>query len=169
MPGMKVNPPMIPAPCSVSVGFGLPAASMYAVIMSFTAVVSNVGFTSLPVGPNASTEYIVPVTSACVTPMAAPLIGEVPIFPVIIDGGTSVIPDSDRITKLPAVPRSTSAGPAALASGTGAKTPVNMDITKDSATSVARTFLMRSSPLGCATSIEDDGDARGHKPTQTLV
>src|SRR5450756_1665654 len=60
---------------------------------------------------------------------------------------------------------------AALALGTGAKTPVNMDITKDSATSVARTFLMRSSPLGCGcvASIEDDGDVRGHKPAQTLV
>src|SRR5450830_1344095 len=60
---------------------------------------------------------------------------------------------------------------AALALGTGAKTPVNMDITKDSTTSIARTFLMRSSPLGCgyAASIEDDGDVRGHKPAQTLV
>src|SRR5450756_870075 len=62
------------------------------------------------------------------------------------------------------------AGPAAaLALGTGAKTPVNMDITKDSTTSIARTFLMRSSPLGCAASIEDDGDVRGHQPAQTLV
>src|SRR5450756_2690195 len=58
---------------------------------------------------------------------------------------------------------------AALALGTGAKTPVNMDITKDSTTSIARTFLMQSSPLGCAASIEDDGDVRGHKPAQTLV
>src|SRR5450756_33170 len=166
MPGMKVNPPMIPAPCSVSVGFGLPAASMYAVIMSFTAVVSNVGFTSLPVGPNASTEYIVPVTSACVTPMAAPVIGEVPIFPVILDVGTSVIPDSDRITKLPAVPRTTGAGPAAFASGTGAKTPVNMDISKNSATSVARTLLIRSSPLGCAVGAYDGGSAVEPSPRE---
>src|SRR5450756_749663 len=58
---------------------------------------------------------------------------------------------------------------AAFASGTGAKTPVNMDITKDSTTSIARTFLMRSSPLGCVASIEDNGDVRGHKPAQTLV
>src|SRR5664280_541642 len=136
--------------------------------MSDTAVVINGGSVSLPVVPAASTEYIVPVTSACVTPMAVPLIGEVPIFPVIIDAGVSVIPDSDRIAKLRAVPRLTGNGLAnPLALGTGAKTPVNMAITKDSATSVARTLLMRSSPLGCATSIEDDGDARGHQSTQT--
>jgi hypothetical protein len=65
-----------------------------------------------------------------------------------------------RIAKLPAVPRFTNAGPAALASGIGAKTPVNMDISKDSATRVARTFLMRCSSLACAASIEDDGDVR---------
>jgi hypothetical protein len=60
-------------------------------------------------GPAAFTEYIVPVTSEHVTPIAAPVIGLVPILPLIADLGTSVIPDLDRITKLPATPRSTTA------------------------------------------------------------
>jgi hypothetical protein len=58
-------------------------------------------------GPAALTENILPVTSAQVTCIAAPVIGLVPIFPVITDLGTSVIHDFDRITKLPATPRST--------------------------------------------------------------
>jgi hypothetical protein len=95
--------------------------------------------------------------------------GLTPISPVTWVAPVVEIPDFARIAKLPVVPRTIGNGPAALASGTGAKTPVNMDITKDSTTSVARTLLMRPSPLGCAASIEDDGDVRGHKPTQILV
>jgi hypothetical protein len=101
--------------------------------------------------------------------MALAAAGLTPISPVTWVDPVVEIPVFARITKLPAVPRSTTAGPAALASGTGAKTPVNMDISKDNATSVARTLLMCSSPLGYAASIEDNGDVRGHKPAQTLV
>jgi hypothetical protein len=55
--------------------------------------------------------YIVPVTSGHVIPViAAPVIGLVPISPVIIEAGSLVIPDFDRITKLPATPRSTAPG-----------------------------------------------------------
>jgi hypothetical protein len=39
--------------------------------------------------------------------MAAPVIGLDPTLPVIVDLGTSVIPDFDRITKSPATPRFT--------------------------------------------------------------
>src|ERR1035437_10610672 len=63
----------------------------------------------------ASTPYIVPVISGHVTPIAAAVIGLVPIFPVIADEGPSVIPAFVRITKFPAVPRSTGARPAATA------------------------------------------------------
>jgi hypothetical protein len=73
--------------------------------------------------------------------------GLTPISPVTWVVPVVEIPDFARTTKLPAVPRFTAAGPAALASGTGAKTPVNMDISKDSATSVAKSLLMCSSPL----------------------
>jgi hypothetical protein len=76
-------------------------------------------------------------------PLAA---GLTPTFPVTMEYGTVETPVFARITKLPAIPRLTGNGPAALASGTGAKTPVNMDISMHSATSVARTLLMRSSP-----------------------
>jgi hypothetical protein len=86
--------------------------------------------------------------------------GLTPISPVTEEVPVVEIPDFARITKLPAVPRTTAAGPAALASGTGARTPVNTEITKDSATSVARTFLMCCSLLTEAISIEVDGDAR---------
>ena len=55
------------------------------------------------------TEYIVPTTSAQVTRIAAPVIGLDPISPVIADLGTSVIPDFDKITKLPATRRFTTA------------------------------------------------------------
>jgi hypothetical protein len=101
--------------------------------------------------------------------MALAAAGLTPISPVAWVVPVVETPVFARITKLPAVPRFTIAGPAALASGIGAKTPVNMDITKDSATSVARTLLIRYSSLACAASIEDDDDARGHKPTQTLI
>src|SRR4029077_19380908 len=93
-----------------------PAASVYAVIISPTAVVSRAGSTTLHGGPVASTVYIIPVTSAQVKPVIdAPVIGLVPMFPVIADAGTSVIPDSDRIAKPPAVPRFTADGEAAWA------------------------------------------------------
>jgi hypothetical protein len=43
------------------------------------------------------------------------VIGLVPIFPVTAEVGTSVIPVFVRITKLPAAPRFTGAGPGAAA------------------------------------------------------
>jgi hypothetical protein len=62
--------------------------------------------------------YIVPNTSLQIFPsvavIAVPAIGLVPISPKIAYGETSEIPDSDRITKLPADPRATGAGPAAI-------------------------------------------------------
>src|SRR5450759_1069252 len=94
---------------------------------------------------------------------------------VMSNAGTSYRPSETVKWNVPSPPTvflmTVMAGLAALALGTGAKTPVNMDITKDSTTSITRTLLMRSSPLGCgcAASIEDDGDVRGHKPAQTLV
>jgi hypothetical protein len=94
--------------------------------------------------------------------MALAAAGLTPISPVTWVIPVVEIPVFARIAKLPAVPRFTAAGPAALASGTDAKTPVNMDISKDSATSVAKSLLMRCSSLGCAASIEDDGDVHGH-------
>ena len=52
--------------------------------MSLIAVVSLVGSTTLHAGPVASTVYIVPVTiSEQANVIAAPVIGLVPIFPVI--------------------------------------------------------------------------------------
>ena len=109
----------VPAPTfkKVPTPAGRPAASVYAASMLDTAGVSNAASVNLHGrGPAASTENIVPVPvtiSAHVTPIAAPLAGLVPIFPVITDGGTSVIPVFVRITKFPAVPRSTGAGPSA--------------------------------------------------------
>jgi hypothetical protein len=47
--------------------------------------------------------------------------GLVPIFPVIFEAGTSVIPDFDRITKWPPPPRST--GQLAVAGGLDAFSP----------------------------------------------
>ena len=46
--------------------------------------------------------------------MAVESIGLTPISPVTADVGTEEIPDFDRITKLPAVPRSTGEGPSAV-------------------------------------------------------
>jgi hypothetical protein len=46
-----------------------------------------------------------PVTSGHVNKIAAPVIGLDPTFPVIADGGTSVIPDCVKIVKEAAVPR----------------------------------------------------------------
>jgi hypothetical protein len=78
--------------------------------MSLTALVSNVASVTLHGrGPAASTEYIVPTTSVQANPIAAPVIGLDPTFPTIADAGTSVIPDFDRITKLPADLRLTAA------------------------------------------------------------
>jgi len=48
-----------------------------------------------------------PVTSVQVTCIAAPVMGLVPISPLIVDLYTSVIPDLDKIAKLPATPRFT--------------------------------------------------------------
>ncbi len=93
-----------------------PAASVYASSMSDTAVVRNVGSVTLHgAGPAASTEYIVPVTSAHVTPIAAPVIGLAPTSPVIAEAGTSVTPAFVSIAKPAAVPSNTGAGPAAVA------------------------------------------------------
>ena len=79
--------------------------------MSDTAAASKTGFVTLHAGPVASTEYIVPFTSAQVSPvMAAPVIGLVPRSPVITEGGTSTIAVFARIAKLPADPRSTGEG-----------------------------------------------------------
>jgi hypothetical protein len=71
--------------------------------------------------------------------------GLTPISPVTWDVPVFEIPDFARITKLPAAPRRIGAGPAAFASGKDAKALVNMETSKDSATSVARIFLMRDS------------------------
>jgi len=74
----------------------------------------KLGFSTLHAGPAASTVYIVPVTSAHVRRIAAPVIGLAPTSPVIGDGETSVIPVFVRIAKLAAVPRATGAGPDAI-------------------------------------------------------
>src|ERR1035437_6774158 len=80
--------------------------------MLFFAVSSNTGSIVRHAGPAASTVYINPVTSGQLNPViAAPVIGYAPIFPVIADVGTLVIPASDSITKLPAPPRSTTPTP----------------------------------------------------------
>ena len=95
---------------------------MYAASISSTAVFNLAGSTTLqgegPVltagGPTVSTVYRVPVTSAQVKPViAAPVMGLVPRSPVIVEVAILVIPVSDRMTKLPAFPRTTGAGPAA--------------------------------------------------------
>jgi hypothetical protein len=84
--------------------------------MSSTATVRLEGVTWLHgLGPVASSEYTLPVTSVQVTKSAAPVIGLVPIFPTIAEVGTSVIPVFVKITKLPADRRSTGAGPGAAA------------------------------------------------------
>src|SRR5450830_100956 len=144
--------PRIPAPRSVSVGFGLPAASTYAASMSILAVFNKLGSITLPAGPAASTVYIIPVTSGLVIPVIdAPVIGVVPMFPVIWDRDptTFVIPASERITKFPADLRLTVGGLAALAAGTGAKTPVHRDRTRHIAMKTGRAFLISySSPFG---------------------
>src|SRR5438067_1575143 len=54
---------------------------------------------------------MIPVTSAQVTPMAAPEIGLVPMSPLMLEVGTSVMPDLERMVKLAADPRLTAAGP----------------------------------------------------------
>src|SRR5450830_1909791 len=91
--------------------------------------------------------------------------GLTPISPVTEEVPVVEIPDFARITKLPAVPRTTGAGPAAFASGTGAKTPVNMDISKDSTTSVAKSLLMRCSSLACAVGVHDDDGGSAVEPS----
>src|ERR1017187_8324732 len=54
---------------------------------------------------------MIPFTSVQVKRSAAPVIGLVPTSPVTAEVGTSVIPDSVRITKSPADLRFTGAGP----------------------------------------------------------
>src|SRR5665647_1175755 len=54
---------------------------------------------------------MVPVTCAQVRPMPAPVAGLKPTSPVTTEGGTLVVSDCARSTKLPAVPRFTGAGP----------------------------------------------------------
>jgi hypothetical protein len=48
-----------------------------------------------------------PETSAQVRPIAAPVMGLAPTFPVIFEEGTSVMPDFDKMANAPAVPRLT--------------------------------------------------------------
>jgi hypothetical protein len=59
------------------------------------------------IGPEASTEYIFPVTSGQDINIAAPVIGLEPTSPVTDDLYTSVTPDLERMAKLPASPKST--------------------------------------------------------------
>src|SRR5688572_3686890 len=68
-------------------------------------------FTVQGSGPVLSTSLIAPVTCAQVRPMPAPVAGLKPTLPVTADAGTLVIADSARITKPPAAPRWTDAGP----------------------------------------------------------
>src|ERR1019366_5936740 len=67
----------------------------------------------------ASTPYVVPIISTGpeqnTLSIAAAVIGLEPMFPVIAEGWTFVIPDFVRITKFPDVPRTTVFGPAATA------------------------------------------------------
>src|ERR1700676_5324589 len=103
---------MFPLPSSVASGFDRPAASVYAVLMSLIAVVSLEGnFWLHGAGPAASTEKTIPVTSLQLKRSAAPVIGLVPTSPLTAEVGTSVIPDSVRITNSPADLRFTGAGP----------------------------------------------------------
>jgi hypothetical protein len=77
-------------------------------------VLSNAEFVTLQgSGPVASTEYIVPVTSGQVRPIAAPVIGLAQTFQIIIEEGISVIAVFDKIAKLLADQRSIVTGPAA--------------------------------------------------------
>jgi hypothetical protein len=82
--------------------------------------------------------------------------GLTPISPVTWDVPVFEIPDFARITKLPAAPRTIGAGPAAFASGKDAKIPVNTEISRDSATSVARIFLMHDSSRAYVAGIDND-------------
>src|SRR5258706_1150190 len=85
-PGVRVLPPIFPAPRFRKFGLERPAASVYAVCISPTAVVNLLALVTLQGrGPAASTVYIVPDTSAQLTKRAAPVIGLVPISPVIAD------------------------------------------------------------------------------------
>ena len=114
-PGRRVRPVNVPPPRFryVPVPAGRLAAAVYAVIISLTACVSSGAFVTAhvvsppqPVYP-ASTSMMFPLaTSEQHTPIAAPVIGEAPTFPVIADVGTFVIPDFVRMVKFAAVPRS---------------------------------------------------------------
>ncbi|HEY0256132.1 MAG TPA: hypothetical protein VGC39_01720 [Candidatus Methylacidiphilales bacterium] len=58
-----------------------------------------------------------PVTSEQLNRFAAPVMGLVPTFPFTAEPGTSVMPDSDKITYRAACRRTTVDGPAAKADG----------------------------------------------------
>jgi hypothetical protein len=86
-----------------------PEASIYAVVKSFLAVVSKTAYVTLQgSGPEASTEYIVPVTSKHVnTGAGGQAAGLKPTSPLITEGVVSLTADPARTAKLPAVPRPT--------------------------------------------------------------
>ena len=111
---------MLPAPRSTKFGVVRPLASLNAVPMSSTALSTRVLLAAggLPAKQvtaplptyAASTPNIVPTISEQNTLfIAAAVIGLAPMFPVIAEVWTLVIPVCDRIAKLPAVRRSTGA------------------------------------------------------------
>jgi hypothetical protein len=86
--------------------------------MSLAAMLSLSVSITLQAGPVASIVYIVPFTSPHVNPVIdAPVRVLIPTFPVITDGGISVIADFARITKFPAVPRFTAVALFAITPG----------------------------------------------------
>lgn len=112
-------PLISPAPSSVmAAGTVRPAASVYAVSMLFMAVVRLEG-----VGTAKLDAYTFPITwvdventfvESAINPnpvMNDAAAGLTPIFPVTAEAGTVETADFPRITKLPAAPRSTGAGP----------------------------------------------------------
>jgi hypothetical protein len=76
-------------------------------VISFIAVVNSPGLTVAfaATGAVPSTAYIVPATSASVTPINEPAAGLKPTSLPITEGGTSVIVVLAKIEKLAAVPR----------------------------------------------------------------
>lgn len=80
---------------------------LHTVIISLIAVVSSPGLTVALAagGAKPSTEYIVPPTSASVSPINDPEAGLKPTFAPITEAGTLVIFVSANIEKLTAVPR----------------------------------------------------------------
>src|SRR4028119_154435 len=84
-PAVSVLPPIFPAPRFKKSGLRRPAASLYAVLISATAVVNLEASCTSHGGPFPSTVYIVPVTSEQVKRRAVPAIGLVPTLPVTAD------------------------------------------------------------------------------------